>query len=106
MKEEKNYVEKNVEGEITMKKYYFIEENENEILRNENIEKMKMNFIRILEDNSNYNYQMNKDNNYILYEVLVEDEEDPDKDIYDIIYEMKVNNFKDMSYEEKEKYFN
>lgn len=84
-----------------MKKYYEIE-NYDEEFKTE--EEAKRTLEKILYDESMYNYKINKDNTYSLLEVTY----DENKDNYtykEILKPISIKKFKEMEYEEKEKYF-
>lgn len=65
-----------------------------------------INFLKnILKTETNYNYNINKNNAYSLYKVIYNDSNDY-YDYYEILPEITIKQYYDMSYEDKEKYFN
>ena len=60
---------------------------------------------KTLESESNYEYFANKNNTYAILEVLY-DEKDDYYTFNEILPRITVSNYKNMTYEEKEKYFN
>ncbi len=57
---------------------------------------------RTLEDESSYMYNVNKDHVYTLSKVTTEDE---DNYSWDTLKSISVKDFRDLDYEEKEKFF-
>lgn len=59
----------------------------------------------ILQEESNYNYFTNKNNTYTLYKVVY-NEKYEDYDYHEILPKISIKEYRDMTMEEKEKYFN
>lgn len=85
-----------------MKKYYEIENTE---FTFDNLEEAKNFFKTMLEEKSSYNYKINMNNSYCLLENC-EDQETGNCNSNEILKNITIKEFNDMSYEEKEKYFN
>lgn len=58
----------------------------------------------ILHEESNYNYFTNKNNTYTLYKAVY-NEKYEDYDYHEILPEITIKQYYDMSYEDKELYF-
>lgn len=59
----------------------------------------------ILHEESNYNYRANKNNTYILYQAIY-NENTGDYDYYEILPKISVVEYRNMTMEEKDLYFN
>lgn len=59
----------------------------------------------ILHEESNYNYFTNKNNTYILYQAIY-NENTEDYDYYEILPKISIKEYRDMTMEEKDLYFN
>ena len=58
----------------------------------------------ILHEESNYNYFTNKNNTYILYQAIY-NENTEDYDYYEILPKISIKEYRDMTMEEKDLYF-
>jgi hypothetical protein len=58
----------------------------------------------ILHEESNYNYWANKNNTYILYQAIY-NENTEDYDYYEILPKISIKEYRDMTWEEKDLYF-
>ena len=94
-----------------MKKYYEIEDLKNGTYEGfENLEDCKRSLEKILYDEANYNYKINKNNTYAILESQYDSEEnieDYDGEISSdyVLGPISVEEFKDMEYEDKKKLF-
>lgn len=69
-------------------------------------EKQALDFLKdTLHEESNYNYFANKNNTYILYQAIY-NENTGDYDYYEILPKISVVEYRDMTMEEKDLYFN
>lgn len=59
----------------------------------------------ILHEESNYNYWANKNNTYILYQAVY-NENTEEYDYYEILPKISIKEYRDMTWEEKDLYFN
>lgn len=84
-----------------MKKYYIIE---NLDMNFNTLDECKKTLEKVLYDESNYNYSINKKNEYTILKVVYNDITD-NEDYYELSNTISVHDFKEMSYEEKEEFF-
>ena len=84
-----------------MKKYYEIENLEGTY---ESLEEAKEMLEKVLHDEANYNYSINKNNSYSLLEVNY-NESTEEKEYYEILSNISVAEYKNMNLEEKNNYF-
>ena len=69
-------------------------------------EKQALDFLKAtLHEESNYNYFANKNNTYILYQAIY-NENTGDYDYYEILPKISVIEYRNMTMEEKDLYFN
>lgn len=91
-----------------MKKIYRVEQENNfngGIFDFTNCDEAVRTLTKILHDEANYHYNINKDNTYSICEVNVinEDEYEYEEEYFDTLISISVKDYRDMSADEKEK---
>lgn len=91
-----------------MKKIYRVEQENNfngGILDSQKYDEAINMLTKILCDEANYQYNINKDNTYSICEINIinEDEDEYEEEYFDTLISLSVRDYKNMSLEEKDK---
>lgn len=84
-----------------MKEYYIIE---NLDMTFNTLDECKKTLEKVLYDESNYDYSINKKNKYTVLKVIY-DENTDDYTYHELSNTISIHDFKEMSYEEREEFF-